>query len=212
LKITTIMTTKGASNHIVKLPALLKEIRACTTCAKHLPMGVRPVVQADSLARILIAGQAPGRKVHKSGVPFDDASGERLREWLGVDRDAFYDQTKFAILPMGFCYPGTGNSGDLPPRTECAPQWRARLLALLPNIELTLLSGQYAQDWHLPNNEADTLTETVKAWRSEWPTTLPLPHPSPRNNIWLKKNPWFVLEVVPALHKRVRGILDSSAT
>jgi uracil-DNA glycosylase len=189
------------------LPLLLKEVRACTICAEHLALGPRPVLQADARARILVAGQAPGRKVHDSGVPFDDASGERLRQWMGVDRALFYDPKLIAMLPMGFCYPGTGKSGDLPPRRECAPQWRARLLAALPHIELTLVIGQYAQAWHLPELAGTSLTDTVKAWRGHWPAVLPLPHPSPRNNIWLKANPWFVEEIVPELQRRVRAIV-----
>jgi uracil-DNA glycosylase len=192
------------------LPALLKHVRACTLCAEHLPFGPRPVLQVHGGARILIAGQAPGRKVHDSGVPFDDASGERLRQWLGVGKEVFYDARVIAILPMGFCYPGMGSSGDLPPRRECAPQWRVRLLAAMPNIELTLVIGQFAQAWHLPELSASTLTDTVKAWREHWPSLLPLPHPSPRNNIWLKANPWFATEVVPALQARVAAIIGSA--
>ena len=187
----------------MRLPLLLKEVRACTICAQHLVLGPRPVLQVDAQARILVAGQAPGRKVHESGMPFDDASGERLRQWMGVDRDVFYDPKIVAILPMGFCYPGTGKSGDLPPRRECAPQWRERLMAAMPNLGLTLVIGQYAQAWHMPAAAAGSLTGTVKAWRSHWPAVLPLPHPSPRNNIWLKANPWFASEVVPALQRRV---------
>jgi uracil-DNA glycosylase len=191
------------------LPMLLKEVRACTQCAEHLAQGPRPVVQVGATARILIAGQAPGRKVHESGVPFDDASGDRLRSWMGVSRDVFYDSTQVAILPMGFCYPGTGKSGDLPPRPECAPLWRNRLLAHMPHIQLTLVVGQYAQDWHLPVVGGRNLTDTVKAWREHWPAMLPLPHPSPRNNLWLKANPWFAIEVLPELAKRVRAVLES---
>jgi uracil-DNA glycosylase len=189
------------------LPRLLKDVRACTLCAEHLPAGPRPVLQVDARARILIAGQAPGRKVHDSGVPFDDASGERLRQWMGIGRDVFYDPGIVAILPMGFCYPGTGNSGDLPPRRECAPEWRLRLLAAMPRIELTLVIGQYAMDWHLADRTGATLTDTVKRWRDRWPEILPLPHPSPRNNIWLKANPWFALDVVPVLQARVRAVV-----
>ncbi len=186
---------------------LLADVRACTICAAHLPQGPRPVLQAHARARILIAGQAPGSKVHASGVPFDDASGERLRLWTGLSRATFYDPKVVAILPMGFCYPGTGKAGDLPPRKECAPQWRAQLLQALPNIELTLVIGQYAMAWHLPGAVTKNLTETVRAWRHHWPAVLPLPHPSPRNNIWLKANPWFELEVVPAVQARVRSLL-----
>lgn len=191
-----------------RLPLLLKEVRACTMCAVHLPQGPRPVLQVDARARILIAGQAPGSKVHASAVPFDDASGERLREWMGISRDQFYDPELVAILPMGFCYPGTGSSGDLPPRKECAPQWRAQLLQAMPRIELTLVIGQYAMAWHLPDAKTKNLTETVRAWRDHWPTVLPLPHPSPRNNIWLKANPWFAIDLVPAIQSRVRSLLS----
>ena len=189
------------------LSKLLTEVRACTTCAPHLPLGPRPVLQADARARILIAGQAPGSKVHASGVPFDDASGERLRRWMGLSREEFYDPTLVAILPMGFCYPGTGSSGDLPPRKECAPPWRAQLLGAMPRIELTLVIGQYAMAWHLPGEAPKNLTETVRTWQQHWPAVLPLPHPSPRNNIWLKANPWFELDVVPAMQARVRALL-----
>jgi uracil-DNA glycosylase len=191
------------------LPKLLKEVRACTICAEHLALGPRPVLQVDRRARILVAGQAPGRKVHDSGVPFDDASGERLRQWMGIDGDVFYDAGVVAILPMGFCYPGTGKSGDLPPRRECAPQWRQPLLAALPRIELTLLIGQYALAWHLPRPAAPGLTDVVKGWREHWPAVLPLPHPSPRNNIWLKRNPWFQSDVIPQLQARVREIVGA---
>jgi uracil-DNA glycosylase len=192
----------------IRLRTLLKEVRACTICAPHLPLGPRPVLQVDAGARILIAGQAPGCKVHDSGIPFDDASGERLRQWMGIQRDVFYNPKIVAVLPMGFCYPGAGSSGDLPPRRECAPQWRVRLLAAMPNIELTLVIGQYAQAWHLPGPTAGSLTDTAKAWREHWPGVLPLPHPSPRNNIWLKRNPWFAEELVPELQRRVRAILE----
>lgn len=192
------------------LTRLLADVRACTLCAADLPCGPRPVLQLHASARILIAGQAPGRKVHTSGVPFDDASGERLRDWLGIDREVFYDARQIAILPMGFCYPGTGRSGDLPPRRECAPQWRAGLLQAMPRIALTLVIGQYAMDWHLPAHKAQSLTETVRAWRECGPTLLPMPHPSPRNNLWLKANPWFEAEVVPALQARIRSVLAAA--
>ncbi len=189
------------------LQALVEELRGCTVCAAHLPLGPRPVVQIQRAARILIAGQAPGRKVHASGVPFDDASGERLRLWLGVRRDVFYDATRIAILPMGFCFPGAARSGDLPPRTECAPLWRQRLLDQMPHVELTLVIGDCAQRWHLPGAKAGNVTDTVAGWRALWPAVLPMPHPSPRNNIWLKINPWFVADVVPALQARVSALL-----
>ncbi len=183
---------------------LARTIRACTLCAEHLPLGPRPVLQVSPTARILIAGQAPGRKVHASGVPFADASGDRLRDWLGLDHTTFYDADQVAILPMGFCYPGTGSSGDLPPRPECAAAWRKKILGELPAIRLTLVIGQYAMAWHLGPCAKGTLTETVQAWREFSPALWPLPHPSPRNNIWLKKNPWFTHEVLPALRQEIR--------
>ena len=192
------------------LSTLLKEVRACDICAAALPHGTRPVLQAGAKARILIAGQAPGRKVHESGVLFDDPSGDRLRDWLQIDREVFYDPDMLTILPMGFCYPGAGKSGDLPPRPECAPQWRRQLLDFLPNIELTLVVGQYAQAHHLPDNPHKNLTETVRAWQNFWPNALPLPHPSPRNNIWMCKNPWFEADVLPALRGAVHRILSST--
>ena len=186
---------------------LLVQVRACTLCAAHLPMGPRPVLQVDPRATILIAGQAPGSKVHASGIPFQDASGARLRDWMGVSETVFYDLRRIAILPMGFCYPGTGASGDLPPRPECAVAWRARILTSLVNVQLTLIIGQYAQACHLSAAASENLTDTVKSWRQFWPQALPLPHPSPRNNIWLKKNPWFALEVLPSLRRRVTALM-----
>ncbi len=189
---------------------LIDQVRHCTLCAEHLPHGVRPVLQINSKAKILIAGQAPGRKVHESGIPFDDASGDRLREWMGISKETFYDDEQIAILPMGFCYPGTGKSGDLPPRPECALAWREKLLQQLPNLELVLAIGQYAQAYHLPKKKK-TLTETVQCWQTylekSHPAVLPLPHPSPRNNIWLKRNPWFVDEVLPILKQRINKSL-----
>lgn len=192
---------------VTSLAKLLKEVRACSLCAAYLPLGPRPILQAHSQARILIAGQAPGRKVHETGVPFNDASGDRLRAWLGISREVFYDERQVAILPMGFCYPGTGKSGDLPPRPECAPAWREPLLSHLKNIRLMLVIGQYAQAYHLPG-AGTSLTDIVRAWRQYWPHTLPLPHPSPRNNLWLKRNPWFEAEVIPALQAQVATILS----
>jgi len=192
------------------LAALLTEVRACRLCAAHLPDGPRPVLQMSAQSRILIAGQAPGRKVHASGLPFDDASGERLRGWLGLDRQRFYDAQQVAILPMGFCYPGTAKSGDLPPRPECAPAWRRRLLAQFQRLRLTLVIGQYAQAYHLPD-AGDTLTAAVASWRERWPDTVALPHPSPRNNLWLKRNPWFERELVPAIRERVAQTLAEDA-
>ncbi|MBA6409154.1 MULTISPECIES: uracil-DNA glycosylase family protein [Pseudoalteromonas] len=187
---------------------LIEQVSKCVICEPHLPLGARPVIQFNPNARILIAGQAPGIKVHETGVPFNDASGNRLREWLGLTRDEFYDANNIAILPMGFCYPGRGKSGDLPPRKECAPAWREQLLAALPNIELTIVLGKYAQAYHLPETKKMPLTELVKSWREYWPNYLVLPHPSPRNNIWLKKNPWFEQDVLPELDKHVAAILN----
>jgi uracil-DNA glycosylase len=198
---------------IAKQPSLadlLTDIRACNLCQAALPHGVNPVLQINSAARILIAAQAPGRKVHETNVPFNDASGDRLRTWMGISRETFYDPAQVAILPMGFCYPGTGKSGDLPPRSECAPAWRAQLLQLLPNIELTLVIGTYAQGYHLPDRPA-TLTQTVAAWQNYFPALIPLPHPSPRNNIWLKRNPWFEVQLLPVLQQQIHNILGDKA-
>ena len=186
---------------------LLASVRSCRICEEFLPLGPRPLVQLHPDARILIAGQAPGRRVHESGVPFDDPSGDRLREWLGISRDEFYDTAKVAILPMGFCYPGTGNSGDLPPRPECEQAWRRKLLAQLPRIKLTLVIGQYAHKWHLPQQKKN-LTETVRAWQDYAPNVYPLPHPSPRNNRWLKKNPWFARSLLPSLKDAVNVAIE----
>lgn len=192
------------------LDKLVKEIKACNLCTNHLPLGPRPVIQVGSLARILIVGQAPGRRVHETGIPFNDPSGERLRLWMGINKEEFYDKDKVALVPMGFCFPGTGKSGDLPPRPECADTWREKLLEQLPNIDLTIVIGQYAQGWHFGSSNKQNLTETVKSWKEFWPNAIPLPHPSPRNNIWLRKNAWFEDEVIPALQKAVNVILDKS--
>ncbi|WP_200975410.1 uracil-DNA glycosylase family protein [Echinicola sp. 20G] len=186
---------------------LLKEIRNCTVCAESLPFGPNPVVRASAKSQILIIGQAPGKKVHESSIPWNDQSGDNLRRWLGVDEETFYDASKIALVPMGFCYPGTGKSGDLPPRPECAPLWHERLLKLMPHLELTILVGNYAQAYYLKGNIRKTLTETVKNYESYLPTYWPLPHPSPRNNIWQAKNPWFAKEVLPGLKSRMEGIL-----
>ena len=190
----------------LSLEALLTEVRACTLCAAHLPLGPRPVLQLHAMARILIAGQAPGRKVHESGIPFDGASGERLRAWLGLPREVFYDAKQVAILPMGFCYPGSGKSGDLPPRPECAPAWREALLARLTKLRLTLVIGAYAQAYHLPDAQT-SLTQAVENWRATWPLVVPMPHPSPRNIAWLKRHPWFEAELLPQLRTRVAQVL-----
>lgn len=184
---------------------LLAEIRACARCT-GLPLGPAPLVQAERGARILIAGQAPGVRAHRSGIPFDDPSGDRLREWMGIDRNTFYDASRIAIVPMAFCYPGTGPSGDFPPPPLCAQSWRAPVLAGLGPIDLTLVIGRHAMDWHMPGR-AGSVTGMVVAWRDRWPAMIPLPHPSPRNNRWLKANPWFAHDVVPALQERVRGLI-----
>ncbi|MGN6519658.1 MAG: uracil-DNA glycosylase family protein [Dokdonella sp.] len=194
------MSTRAALD---ALGSLLAEIRACRACAANLPLGPRPVLQAQAGARILIVGQAPGARVHASGIPWDDASGKRLREWLGVDATTFYDASRFAIVPMGFCYPGRDRGGDNPPRPECAPLWLDRLLAQLPAVRLTLLIGQYAQQRFLGTTRKPSLTDTVRAWRDYGAAVLPLPHPSPRNQAWLKRNPWFEADVVPELRARV---------
>lgn len=188
------------------LGELLAQVRQCTLCAAELPLGPRPLLQLAPAARILIVGQAPGRRAHESGLPFNDPSGDRLRSWLGIEREVFYDARQIALLPMGLCYPGTGKSGDLPPRPECAPAWRAPLLARLARVELTLLIGQYALAAHLPGA---TLTERVAGWREHWPRTLPLPHPSPRNQAWIKRHPWFEAELLPALRRRVAEVLGA---
>jgi len=188
------------------LNTLLKKIHDCQHCITHLSHGVRPVVQLHSKAKILIVGQAPGLKVHESGIPFDDASGERLRVWLGINADTFYDPTKVVIVPMGFCYPGKGKTGDLPPRPECALKWRSEVLSNLTEVKLTIVIGQYAQQYHLAHKYA-SLTAAVQDWANLLPNQLAIPHPSPRNNIWLKRHPWFVADVVPVLQQRVHAVL-----
>ncbi|MGK0374784.1 MAG: uracil-DNA glycosylase [Arenicella sp.] len=188
------------------LQLLSRDVRQCTLCSEQLKDGVRPVIQVGSSARILIAGQAPGAKVHASGIPFDDASGDRLRDWMGIDKETFYDAQQIAIVPMSFCYPGKGQSGDLAPLKICAETWRTKLLKAMPEIRLTLIMGQYAINWHLPNKQRN-LTETVRAWADYSDQLLPLPHPSPRNNIWLSKNSWFEEEVLPVLKQRVQHAL-----
>lgn len=191
------------------LDALLTEVRACRACADELPLGPRPVLRASATARLLIVGQAPGTKVHETGIPWNDPSGDRLRHWMDVDRDTFYDARRIAIIPMGLCYPGRhARGGDLPPRKECAALWFDRLRAHLPNIGSTILAGQYAQRYYLGDRARPSLTETVAAWRTYWPAFIPVPHPSFRNLAWLKRNEWFEAEVVPALRERVRELLD----
>lgn len=193
----------------VKIHPLLEEIRACDLCAAHLPHGPRPVVQASPASRLLIVGQAPGRRVHETGIPWNDPSGDRLRDWLQLPRELFYDAARVAIVPTAFCYPGTGKSGDLPPRPECAPAWHPRLLPLLPDVRLTLLIGLHAQKFYLRQNAKATLTATVAAYREYLPRFLPLPHPSPRNQAWWKANPWFEQDVLPLLRERIKTIMDS---
>lgn len=201
-------------NTAASLDGLLTQIRACRLCAedplkgKPLPHEPRPVIRAAKSARICVAGQAPGTRVHATGIPFNDPSGDRLREWMGVDRDTFYDESRIAIVPMGFCFPGLDDKGgDLPPRKECAPAWRAQVFEHLPNLELVLLIGQYAQTWHLGKARKKSMTDTVLHWRDYGPTYLPLPHPSWRNNVWLKKNLWFEEEVLPHLRGEVARLL-----
>lgn len=189
------------------LESLLARIAACRVC--DLPHEPRPVVRVHPEARILIAGQAPGRLVHETGLPWNDRSGDRLRDWMGLDRDAFYDMRNVAVAAMGFCFPGTVKGADLPPRKECAPLWRAQLLPHLKQIKLTLLVGGYAQKWHLGAKAGKSLEETVRAWRAYGPDMIPLPHPSWRNTGWLKRNPWFDEELAPVLRARVREALES---
>ncbi|HEU0117016.1 MAG TPA: uracil-DNA glycosylase family protein [Alphaproteobacteria bacterium] len=190
------------------LERLLKQIRACNHCGDALPLGPNPTVRANRNAKILIIGQAPGTKVHKTSIPWNDASGDNLRNWLGLTRDEFYDENNIAIVPMGFCYPGRGKSGDNPPRPECAPKWHAKLHAQMPNIKLTLLIGQYALAYYLGDTRKKTLTDTVKAWKEYMPKGfMPLVHPSPRNRLWMRRNPWFEKKIVPELRRVVANAL-----
>ncbi len=182
-----------------KLLPLLSRIRQCQLCALHLPFKPNPILRAHTESRLLIVGQAPGIRVHQTGIPWNDPSGDRLRRWLNINKKTFYDESQIAIIPMGFCYPGTGPSGDYPPRKECAEHWLPSLLASLPHIELTLLIGQYSQHHYLKGRCKKTLTATVNSFSEYLPHFFPLPHPSPRNNIWLKRNPWFEKTVIPAL-------------
>jgi uracil-DNA glycosylase len=189
------------------LDTLLAAVRGCRACEHDLPLGPRPVLRAHEAARVLIVGQAPGLRVHTTGVPWDDPSGQRLREWMGVDTTTFYDESRIAIIPMGYCYPGRGKDGDMAPRRDCAQLWLRRLLAKLPDIELTLLVGQYAQRHFLGSQRKRSLTETTKSWRDYSPQYIPLPHPSPRNQPWFKRHPWFAQQLVPALQMRIRALV-----
>jgi len=191
---------------IKKLSAAIAELKSCTLC-KDLPRGPAPVFQIGRQARILIIGQAPGIKAHDSGIPWNDASGERLREWMGLDEKNFYDKKSIAIIPMGMCYPGKGERGDLPPRKECFSHWHERLITGLPDLELILLIGNYAQSAYLQNSRKKNLSETVRSFKDYSPRFFPLPHPSPLNNIWLSKNKWFEQSVVPELRQKVAEIL-----
>jgi len=188
---------------------LLAKIRACTVCKSFLPNYPKPVIRASTQSKILIIGQAPGQKVQNSGIPWDDLSGKELRRWLNVSNEQFYDTNLMAIMPMGMCFPGTGKSGDLPPRKECAPLWHAQVIAQMPNIQLTLLIGKYAQEYYLGKQAKENLTQTVAHFENYLPTYLPLPHPSPRNKIWIKKNDWFELQVVPVLQSMVAQLIKS---
>ncbi len=194
------------------LPDLLAEVRACRHCEAYLPLGPRPVLRAQVSARLLLIGQAPGTRVHATGIPWNDASGDRLREWMGIDRQTFYDDTRIAIVPMGLCYPGRNTAGgDAPPRPECAPLWHGRIMAMLPNLRLVLLVGRYAQLRYLKRERRASMTDTVREWRRFLPNRLPLPHPSWRTLAWQRKNPWFDRELLPELRRRVREELDASA-
>lgn len=197
----------SAKREAAQFAALLARVESCTVCADDLPHPPRPVVRASPTARLLIVGQAPGRRVHETGIPWNDLSGDRLREWLGTTREQFYDLSRIAIVPTGLCYPGTVKGSDLAPRPECAPLWHAELRAAMPRIRLTLLVGAYAQAYYLGARRGRTLAATVQAWRDFLPDFFPLPHPSPRNRMWLKHNPWFEQEVLPALREQVGSLL-----
>lgn len=206
--ICTLMSQSDPTSNVESLAALLERVRACDICQATLPLGPRPVVRAQASARILIIGQAPGTKVHETGIPWNDPSGDRLRDWLQLDKDTFYDDSRVAIVPTGFCYPGRyEKGGDLPPRPECAPTWHGPILSYLVNVRLTLLVGSYAQAVYLGDQKKRTLTETVAAWKSYMPDYLPTPHPSWRTKHWAKKNPWFEAELVPEIRKIVNALL-----
>lgn len=192
---------------MVMMKDLLLEINKCRHCAAHLPFEPRPVVQASTQSKILIVGQAPGLKVQESGIPWNDKSGDNLRRWLGLDKAVFYNPELFSLVPMGFCYPGTGKQGDVPPRPECAPLWHAKLVNQMPHLQLVSLVGHYAQNFYLGKNTQNNLTETVRHFDKYLPHFFPLPHPSPRNNIWQAKNKWFVQKVLPALKEQITALL-----
>ena len=202
----------GYNNGMSKLDLLLTDIRACRLCEAELPLGPQPIVRASSTAKILLVGQAPGRRVHETGIPWNDLSGDRLRRWLQITREQFYDERQIAILPIGMCFPGSGPRGDTPPRPECAPLWHPPLRALLPKVRLTLLIGRYAQAYYLGQRRKKSLRETVMAYAEFLPEFLPLPHPSPRNQLWLKQNPWFEETVVPLLREHVGSVLQKADT
>jgi uracil-DNA glycosylase len=198
---------KGVGAAGISLGDLLAEVRACRHCEADLPLGPRPVLRASATARLLIVGQAPGTRVHATGIPWNDPSGDRLRQWLQLTRERFYNEAQIAIVPMGFCYPGRGKSGDLPPPPDCAPLWHEALLARMPRLELILLVGSYAQNYYLGRSR-ETLAQRVQRFREFDPKFFPLPHPSPRNTLWLRRNPWFESEVVPALRARVASVIQ----
>lgn len=200
--------SSGPATCYPSLEALLAAVRGCRACEMHLPFGPRPVLSVGETARLLIVGQAPGARAHATGIPWDDPSGVRLREWMGVNDALFYDASRIAIIPMGYCYPGRGASGDLPPRRECASHWLEQLLVWLPRIELTLLVGQYAQQHFLGCHRKSSLSETVKAWQEYAPDFIPLPHPSPRNQPWIKHHPWFERQLVPMLRERITTLFS----
>lgn len=195
---------------MIHLKTLQKEIRACTICSEHLPLGPRPIISVHPESKIVVIGQAPGTVVHRTGIPWDDKSGANLREWMGVTDEVFYDPKYFAIIPMGFCYPGKGKSGDLPPRKECAVAWHDKLFETLVDVELILLIGKYAQDYYLPKDKKRNLTAKVNNYHEYLPKYFVLPHPSPRNNIWQKKNAWFKKDVLPNLKLAVAGIIEGN--